>query len=85
MWPGAVSLLANLRTSLYKEKTQTQKNLDQFAHKVPDLGDVTDFITEKSVTQYFESTAEMVQSGLSVSVDRLRNAIFIVAGRLLLW
>jgi len=79
-----LSLLANLRTSL-KKKTQTQKKLDQFAHKVPDLADVMKFITEESVTQYFKSTVEMVQSGQSVIADWLRNTMLIVAGRLLLW
>ena len=80
-----LSLLANLHTSLKKEKTQAQKkNLDQFTHQVPDLGDVTKFITEKSVTHYCKSTTKMVQSGQSVTADMLRNAMFIVTGRLLL-
>lgn len=39
-----LSLLASFRTSLRGEKSRTQqKKLDNFAHHIPELGDVTKF------------------------------------------
>lgn len=49
------ALLDTLRTSLKREKGQRQQqNLDEFSHHVPNLADVTKFLTNSSLSNFLK-------------------------------
>lgn len=74
------------RTSLKKEKGQRQqRNLDEFSHHVPNLGGVTKFLTDPGLSNCLKQTTEMAQSGETIAPERIKSAMIMVAGCLLLW
>ena len=79
------SLIATYGTSLKREKAQTQrKNLDKFSANIPNLKEVTKFLTDVAVADFLKTILEEAQSGQSVSQARLKDAMYIIAGHLML-
>ena len=78
------AMIGNLSTSLSREKTQIQANkLLSFASQVPDLADVSKFLTCPDLDGYYTETVRQGHEGL-VSTQRLNNCMLIVSGRLML-
>ena len=58
------NLISSVLTSLSRQKRKVQvAKLDTFAHNVPELSDISDFITSRQVEQYIDAASADAQSG----------------------
>ena len=79
------NLISSVLTSLSRKKRKVQvAKLDTFAHNVPELSDISDFITSRQVEQYIDAASADAQSGGEVGADTLQQCMFLIAGRLML-
>ena len=78
-------LTSSVLTSLSRKKRKVQvAKLDTFAHNVPELSDISDFITSRQVEQYIDAASADAQSGGEVGADTLQECMFLIAGQLML-
>ena len=61
-------VLASYITSLGRQRRKTQAaKLDEFAHHIPDLNDISDFISSRRVEKFVDATIATARSGGEVS------------------
>ena len=82
----AVTLLASIRTSLSKDKRKAQvTKLDEFSHSQPELGEVSDFISSRTVQTFLEEAHSKALAGQEVPNETLQECMYLINGRLMLW
>ena len=80
-----VSLLSGLRLSLDKEKRKVQvTKLDEFTHHMPELGEISEFISSRKVQNFLDEVCSKAQAGQDIAVETLQECMFLIAGRLML-
>ena len=78
-------LLTSFITSLSRQKRKTQRaKLDHFAHHIPDLSQISDFITSRRVKNFIDATVATAKAGGEVEDDTLEQCMYLIAGRLML-
>ena len=78
----AKETISRLCAPLRKEKYRKQASkLEEFSSEVPDLGEVRDFLEDEKWTRFIEKVAYSVTTA---TVDEMKKAMVVVAGRLML-
>ena len=81
----AWGVLTSYITSLSRQKRKTQAaKLDSFAHNVPELGDITEFIISRRVEHFIDDAVATAQSGGEVADGTLEECMLLIAGRLMM-
>ena len=80
-----MSLLSSIRSSLDKEKRKVQvTKLDEFTHHIPELGEISQFISSRRVQNFLDEVCAKAQAGQDVPGETLQECMFLIAGRLML-
>ena len=78
-----MSLLASVHSSLSKDKRKVQvTKLDKFAHSIPELGEVSNFISSRPVQTFLDEAYSKALAGLEVPKETLQECLYLIAGRL---
>ena len=77
--------LSSIRSSLDREKRKVQvTKLDEFTHRMPELGEISEFISSRRVQNFLDEVCTKVQAGQDVSGETIKECMFLTAGRLML-
>lgn len=80
----AKKMIANISTTLTKDKNARQvRKLESFSRDIPDLSQVGSFMTSADMDAVFRDAVSDARNGL-VSTEVLKDAMMIIAGRLML-
>ena len=84
---SALAVLEQISKGLRREKGQNQeRSLERFSRAVPDLSEITKFLSDPHADRAFKETVTMVveDGDFRLPLQRLRQAMLIVASRIML-